>query len=125
MSEKLKPCPLCGERVEVKKENYNEDQDVSFGIECSECFCNVSFYSTREKAIKAWNTRHVPEGYKLVPLEATAENGMKAALIGEYKIKRTFIDEEGEEIERDFTLTWSEMKELYRLMLTAAPDVGS
>lgn len=73
----------------------------------------------------------VPAGWKLVPIKATAENGMKAALIGEYKIKREIPAENpedhanGEYVSAEFTITWTEMKELYGLFLAAAPTPPS
>lgn len=65
----------------------------------------------------------VPKGWKMVPTEATAENGMKYRLIGDIKIRRSIpAYEDGiEEREVDFILEWTELKDIYRAMLSAAP----
>lgn len=61
--------------------------------------------------------------WKVVPIKATAENGMKYNLIGEFKYnRRTYADDDGEEHDIKFELTWPETKETYDKMLQAAPD---
>ena len=59
MSEELKPCPFCGGDVEIA-EGMNEAW-----VSCSNKQCGMGasgMFSTRKKAIAAWNTRaHVNE----------------------------------------------------------------
>lgn len=82
-----------------------------------------------EAAIRAYLSHPraaAPSGWKMVPTEATAENGMKAALIGEFSIEReVYIDDEGNSRGMEFTLDWTEMKALWRLMVAAAPSPDS
>ena len=73
INEKLKPCPFCGERVEL----IHKDDQFGFGfngyiIECDSCKIDFHehtshwfmFISEKERAkhmrkiIKKWNTRH-------------------------------------------------------------------
>lgn len=60
--------------------------------------------------------------HKVVPIKATAENGMKYNLIGEFRYDRTYADDDGNERDIKFDLTWPETKEAYDKMLQAAPD---
>lgn len=64
MSEELKPCPFCGsEYIELHGGMHPK---------CNECGCEQSRVIGR-KSVAVWNTRHIPEGYALVPLEPTRE----------------------------------------------------
>ena len=66
----------------------------------------------------------VPAGYKLVPIQATAENGMKAALIGEFIVTVTIADEENEEeYQQEYPIPWTTIKEIYRQAILAAPTI--
>ena len=56
---KLLPCPSCGGKADF----YREWTGQSF-VECSGC-------GMRSKSVIVWNTRHIPEGYVLVPVEPT------------------------------------------------------
>lgn len=60
----------------------------------------------------------VPEGWKLVPVEATAENGMKAVLSGDVTVdpERDLVGLNGR------TLTWTAIKRIYRQMIAASPS---
>lgn len=60
--------------------------------------------------------------HKVVPIKATAENGMKYNLIGEFRYERTCYDDDGGELDIKIELTWPETKEIYDKMLQAAPD---
>lgn len=78
MMEELKPCPFCGNKVEVEKIPlwYGNGRGYSgcyeFKIKCKSCGCTVdqpkndSVYRSEEKArenaIEAWNRR--PEPYR-------------------------------------------------------------
>lgn len=61
------------------------------------------------------------DGYVLVPKEATAENGMKAKLIGEFAFERIRTDERTNEDRKEyFVLSWTEIKQVYKTMIAAA-----
>ena len=48
----LQKCPFCGgEEIQLDKK-FN-----GFLVCCKKCKCNTGTYSTKEKAISAWNTR--------------------------------------------------------------------
>ena len=56
MSEKeLLPCPFCGMKVMA----FREHPKLGVSIECGRLECNVMtrYFPTKERAIKAWNTR--------------------------------------------------------------------
>jgi Lar family restriction alleviation protein len=56
----LKPCPFCNGKAEYsdgKFEHYGLDTPHVF---CQDCYVR-NFTSTKEKAIKAWNTRSNPD----------------------------------------------------------------
>jgi len=59
MSE-LKPCPFCG------SDDINLYGDSMF--ECQGCGFIID-----DVSIEEWNARHIPEGYKLVPIEPTKQ----------------------------------------------------
>lgn len=74
---KLKPCPFCGHKAELRHSTADETQFVpvfsvdTFGslgytkknskiqymVSCNKCKCKVGSYSTQKSAIKAWNRR--------------------------------------------------------------------
>jgi hypothetical protein len=62
-----------------------------------------------------------PEGWKLVPVELTAENGMKAALIGEFYVPFPERDEDGNEHIRKVNVPWTVIKQIHRAVVAAAP----
>lgn len=64
---------------------------------------------------------NVPEGWRLVPAELTAENGMKAALMGEFRLSIPDMDEEGRNCLREITVPWDTIKKIHRAMLSAVP----
>ena len=59
----LKPCPFCGQIPRMNEHRFYDDDlkgfnDYSYGVECPDCFTqSFQFYKSKEKAIKAWNTR--------------------------------------------------------------------
>lgn len=55
---------------------------------------------------------NIPEGWQLVPVELTAENGMKAALMGEFRVSTAI---------GDFIVPWDTIKKIHRAMVAAAP----
>lgn len=73
MSEELKPCPFCGGRAEFD----SDDSDWNW-IECKSCSASTTAlqhgeYDARNDLAKAWNTRHIPEGYVMVPVVPTQQ----------------------------------------------------
>ena len=68
MSE-LKPCPFCGGEA-----MHSVCSDKKFHlIECNSCGVETDHHATKYSAFKYWNTRHIPKGYALVPVEPTDE----------------------------------------------------
>ena len=72
MIEKLKPCPFCGTKVEVRKEamwhgSHGYKDCYRYDVRCQECGCRISMRNTdtinrtdrkaKQNAIEAWNRR--------------------------------------------------------------------
>jgi Lar family restriction alleviation protein len=91
MSEKLKPCPFCGgenlyfDHSLVEPDNLNGGQWA-----CSNCntvgpdtdYWHGIEHEARADAAKKWNTRHVPEGCALVPVEPDISTAWKMMVAG-------------------------------------------
>jgi hypothetical protein len=60
--EELKPCPFCGCNS-IDKHGWYDGQG-NIGPECDNCGATA-------RSMHKWNTRHIPEGYALVPVEPT------------------------------------------------------
>ena len=82
MSEELKPCPFCGGTdIRFDIETMQPDNIHGGTWSCGDCDSvgpNTAYWHASEEEAKldaanAWNTRHIPEGYALVPVEPTAE----------------------------------------------------
>lgn len=77
MRDKLKPCPFCGS-INIdpsKSRGRNLDGFATIAAGCSDCgalgpLVAVICGSGYTGSIAAWNTRHVPEGFVMVPVEA-------------------------------------------------------
>lgn len=54
LKKELKPCPFCGGKAEIKK-----DEGQYVNIKCTQCPCDMGrYWFTRQTdAIKAWNRR--------------------------------------------------------------------
>jgi hypothetical protein len=63
-----------------------------------------------------------PEKWKLVPTELTAENGMKAALIGEFFEEVETLDEDGNPHKMQVPVSWTTIKAIHRAMIAAVPN---
>ena len=63
--EELKPCPLCGEQVEIK-EDLLCGCDVSYYIQCNNCKANVGGID-RDELVEIWNDRDVDRSKALKP----------------------------------------------------------
>ena len=105
MSE-LKPCPFCG------GDPYIAEFSTGWHVECPNDECTHKpalwdMFHMEEQAIKVWNTRHIPEGYKLVPIEPT-----KAMLKASEKVWE--IDCFGSK------MAWP--SDIYKAMLVAADE---
>ena len=61
--------PFCGSKAEI--ERYG-DRRQSTRYACTECGCSLETGEERGHG-KQWNRRTAPEGWKLVPVEPTAE----------------------------------------------------
>lgn len=120
MSEKLLPCPFCGGEPSVQPAGKVR----RYAIYCAgeECFGPATTAGTEIDATVQWNTRsgvapQVPDGWILVPRELTAENGAKAALIGEFSEDITVLDEHGEEQDASVPVSWDTIKSIHRVMV--------
>ena len=83
MSEELKPCPFCGSRNvndTTPPPDMSDCEEQTYYWVCPDCVCCGPIAESVELATKAWNARHVPEGYKLVPIEPTEYMKGKGAL---------------------------------------------
>lgn len=67
MSEELKPCPFCGGEAEFERKG---DRRQSTIVSCTCCGATQECGEEWGHG-KTWNTRHIPEGYALVPVEPT------------------------------------------------------
>ncbi len=63
------------------------------------------------------------EGWKFVPGEVTAENGLKYALSGEFTQPYETYDSDGEEFySATMAIDWTNIKAIYKAAIAAAPD---
>lgn len=62
-------------------------------------------------------------GWVLVPAELTAENGMKAALIGEFREDYTITDDHGDTHRESVLVSWHNIKAIHKRVveIAAAP----
>lgn len=70
MSVELKPCPFCGGTACIDRMGTAR---VSMKISCEYCGCSIETGETWIDEHSSWNTRHIPEGYKLAPVQPTKE----------------------------------------------------
>lgn len=54
---KLKPCPFCGGKPDLG--SYSSSGN--WIVVCSKCEAETQIYETEQKAVKAWNTRHIED----------------------------------------------------------------
>ena len=113
----LLPCPFCGEQP---KAHVREGAAM---IQCfgQECLGPRTTAGYLDDAKLQWNKRtgaaaqssQVPDGYILVPRKLSAENGAKAALIGEFSETVQIMDEDGEEHPMDVPVSWDTIKRIW------------
>ena len=77
MSEELKTCACCGSKPIIGISNF-----IPYQIICENPNCQLSgrISGDLDKAINAWNTRHIPEGYKLVNKQVNMESKLADTL---------------------------------------------
>ncbi len=81
MSEELKGCPFCGgSKISISFSEICCPIEWSAIALCSNCGCETEGSGVcsdkedaKQEAIEAWNTRHIPEGFALVPIKPTYE----------------------------------------------------
>jgi len=66
-TEELLPCPFCNSTVEL----ISRPGNLYKFVQCPSCLVLGPKAYGDEFAVKKWNTRYIPEGYKLVPIEPT------------------------------------------------------
>ncbi len=74
--DELKACPFCGGKGEVFFNNANELWYVCCYDEYNDfdcCEINTTWYSNKEDAIKAWNTRTEPKEQDVCPVDKIRE----------------------------------------------------
>ncbi len=98
----LLPCPFCGSPADPNSLAGPFGERL---IQCSNCGCGAGlsgacWQATHNQAVEAWNTRHIPEGYTLVPVEPTED------MLAEGENQR-----DGE---------WENLASIYKAMIKAA-----
>ena len=60
MSEKVRPCPFCGEKIQMCVANryYFASSFASSFVRCGNCYCRGPMEPTEQRAIQAWNHRY-------------------------------------------------------------------
>lgn len=70
----LKPCPFCGSEPKYfDHSEHNDDEWHEVACTNHECTYLIAQKSTKESAFTAWNTRCIPKGFTIVPVEPTDE----------------------------------------------------
>jgi len=81
MSEELKPCPCCYKTVALE---YDYPYEGFVLIRCNAlkdgCGLSSGGYESEEEVIELWNTRYIPEGYKLVNKQVNMESKLADTL---------------------------------------------
>jgi len=88
----LRECPFCNSNLEQDQYSTCEATD-EYAVYCHGCEANGPFAESIDRAKEEWNTRHIPEGYALVPiglLEAVAYTGVDFGF-GKYELEDKHI----------------------------------
>lgn len=70
-------------------ENYQQNNYTTSAKQMLGTMAEFAFRAGRESATQAGNPPETPDGWAMVPMKLTAENGAKAALIGEFNLEYT------------------------------------
>lgn len=108
----------------MKFEEWLSQQNGVIEVDCG-CVTTEAFYHWMRVAYEAGNSPVIPDGYVMVPMRLTAENGAKGALSGEFSETKfvncpeCFGDDECETcdgsggIEITVPVTWTTIKEIW------------
>lgn len=108
----------------MKFEEWLSQQNGVIEVDCG-CVTSEAFYHWMRVAYEAGNSQVIPDGYVMVPMRLTAENGAKGALSGEFSETKfvncpeCFGDDECEtcdgsgRIEITVPVTWTTIKEIW------------
>ena len=108
----------------MKFEEWLSQQNGVIEVDCG-CVTTEAFYHWMRVAYEAGNSPVIPDGYVMVPMRLTAENGAKGALSGEFSETKfvncpeCFGDDECEtcdgsgRIEVTVPVTWTTIKEIW------------
>ncbi|MHA0866136.1 hypothetical protein ACR9HT_17730 [Enterobacter wuhouensis] len=106
-------------------ENYQQKNYTTSAKQTLGTLAEFAYKAGRDSAIQAGNSPAIPDGYALVPIRLTAENGAKGALSGEFSETKfvncpeCFGDDECENcdgsgrIEITVPVTWTTIKEIW------------
>lgn len=109
MTEELKPCPFCGSADIMEGVFYAEGSVEKRGaVRCADCGARAPEVAWRKLA-------DVPaQGVTTnLPRKLTAENGAKAALIGEFHEDFGYLDDGGDERYIKVAVTWDTIKRIW------------
>lgn len=70
MTTELLPCPFCGTDEFLMLSNSLLGEHSFWQVECG-CHASGAPEVLRENAIKVWNSRPLPDGYAIVPVDPT------------------------------------------------------
>ncbi|CAH1462898.1 Protein of uncharacterised function (DUF551) [Klebsiella pneumoniae] len=108
----------------MKFEEWLSQQNGVIEVDCG-CVTTEAFYHWMRVAYEAGNSQVIPDGYVMVPMRLTAENGAKDALSGEFSETKfvncpeCFGDDECEtcdgsgRIEITVPVTWTTIKDIW------------
>ncbi|HBR2329462.1 TPA: DUF551 domain-containing protein [Klebsiella pneumoniae] len=108
----------------MKFEEWLSQQNGVIEVDCG-CVTSEAFYHWMRVAYEAGNSQVIPDGYVMVPMRLTAENGARGALSGEFSETKfvncpeCFGDDECEtcdgsgRIEITVPVTWTTIKEIW------------
>ena len=88
-SEALAPCPFCGSAARYDDFAYAHYGLDMPGVECTACDCR-NFASTKDDAIRNWNTRHSP----WLPIESAPRDGTTVLVSDGKSVDSAYFDYE-------------------------------
>ncbi|MCS6046841.1 hypothetical protein [Klebsiella pneumoniae] len=108
----------------MKFEEWLSQQSGTIEVDCG-CVTTEAFYHWLRMAYEAGNSPVIPDGYVMVPMRLTAENGAKGVLSGEFSETKfvncpeCFGDDECEtcdgsgRIEIKVPVSWTTIKDIW------------